>query len=80
MTLVALFELCVLENQMQFNISIFLSVLQNGTVDISSPPLIPQTGCVAKRTVRDVVTDNRGDASLSGSLAINNAEFVRHKA
>lgn len=79
MTLVALFELCVLENQMQFNISIFLSVLQNGTVDISAPPLISQTGCGAKRAVRDVVTDNRGDTSLSDSLAINNAEFVRHK-
>lgn len=43
-------------------------------------PLISQTGCVAKCTMRDVVTDNHGSASLSDSLAISNGKFVRHVA
>lgn len=32
------------------------------------------------RNVRDVVTDNHGDAALSDSLTINNAKFVHRVA
>lgn len=63
--LVAVFELYVLENQVQFNISIFLSVLQRWIF----PPLISQMGCIAGR----VATENRRDASLPDGLAINTA-------